>query len=124
VKTGSETVYDGKFSSWKLLRRNICHQAMFYPRSVFDRHQFSLSYPRLADWEFNLRCYADDKLRFEYIPVDIARYNDVTGVSATAKDQQFIRDQARIIRECLPLGCYAWYCAKQSAHKFNRLLFR
>lgn len=124
LKVGEGVTYDGKFGPWKLLRRNICQQAIFYPRHIFDTRQFNLAYPQLADWEFNLRCFADPALVFEYLPVTIARYNDVSGSSATLKDHGFARDQGRIIRECLPFWCYAWHCVKFPSRFYRSQLAR
>ena len=44
--------YDGRFNRYKLRRRNICHQAIFYQRSVFERLGFyNTKYRLLADWK-------------------------------------------------------------------------
>jgi len=109
-KTGKQQIYDGAFGAWKLSRRNICQQAIFYPRSLFEFHEFDLHYQLLADWELNLRCYSDPRFKFQFIPLTIANYNDTTGKSSVACiDPQFRRDHGRILRECLPAPCYLWY---------------
>jgi glycosyltransferase involved in cell wall biosynthesis len=95
--TGSRKKYDGPFGAWKLSR------------------QFSLRYPLLADWEFNLWCYSNPHFRFQYIPVTVANYNDIRGMSSVGVDGQFLIDQDDIIRECLPAACYAWYRVKKIA---------
>ncbi|MGA7315641.1 MAG: glycosyltransferase family 2 protein [Silvibacterium sp.] len=107
--TGSKRVYDGAFGPWKLSRRNICQQAIFYPRSLFEVRQFDLRYKLFADWEFNMRMYSDSRFRFQFIPVTIANYNDVSGKSSVGFDAQFWMDYGRILRECMPPACYAWY---------------
>ncbi len=54
-----QAVYDGKFTLHKLLRKNICHQAIFYPRSVIQTvGYFNTKYSTTADWDYNLRCFA------------------------------------------------------------------
>ena len=116
-RTGSETVYGGRFSALRLERRNICQQAMFYPRSALERYKFNLRYPLLADWELNLRCFADKNIRLKYVPVTVANYNDVTGKSSTASDLAFATDHTRIVRECLPMSCYAWHLTKRLLHR-------
>lgn len=115
-RKGTKKIYDGKFGPWKLLRRNICQQAIFYPRSVFEHHQFSLQYHLLADWEFNLRCYADPRYSFSYIPLTVADYDDISGASSIVRDERFAEDQAKIIRDCLPYPCYLWHLVKKTAH--------
>jgi glycosyltransferase involved in cell wall biosynthesis len=113
--TGSPKMYNGPFGPWKMSRRNICQQAIFYPRSLFESQRFSLKYPILADWEFNLRCYSNPTYRFKHIPVMVANFNNVGGVSSIRSDEQFKRDQSLIIRECLPTACYIWHQLKRVA---------
>jgi glycosyltransferase involved in cell wall biosynthesis len=119
---GRAIAYAGPFSRWTLLKRNICHQAILYPRSVFDRHQFKTEYAVLADWELNLRCFADSAFRFEYIPELIAEYNGTTGHSSRTKDPRFDRDHSAIISETLPRLVYYWHLAKAPARLFKRVL--
>lgn len=53
-----QEIYGGPFTLQRLLRRNICHQSIFYRRSFIQHYQlqFDLRYPVSADWEFNLQC--------------------------------------------------------------------
>jgi glycosyltransferase involved in cell wall biosynthesis len=84
--------YDGRFDCFKLLRRNICHQAIFYQRSVFERLGFyNTKYRLLADWEFNIRCFNDRGIRKRYIPLRIADYEG-GGKSITTPDLAFYAD--------------------------------
>jgi glycosyltransferase involved in cell wall biosynthesis len=84
--------YDGRFNRFKLFRRNICHQAIFYQRSVFERLGFyNTKYRSLADWEFNIRCFNDRGIRKRYIPLRIANYEGA-GQSITAPDLAFYAD--------------------------------
>jgi hypothetical protein len=84
--------YDGRFNRFKLLRRNICHQAIFYQRSVFERLGFyNTKYRSVADWEFNIRCFNDRGIRKRYIPLRIADYEG-GGTSATNIDLAFNAD--------------------------------
>lgn len=94
--------YAGPFDGRKLARTNICHQAIFYPRAVFERRAFDLRYPRLADWAFNMACWSDPALSFEYLPFEIAEYNDRGGMSARAMDWAFYDDYARLLRAHFP----------------------
>jgi hypothetical protein len=84
--------YDGRFDRFKLLRRNICHQAIFYQRSVFERLGFyNTKYRLLADWEFNIRCFNDRGIRKRYIPLRVADYEG-GGESITTSDLAFYAD--------------------------------
>jgi len=67
--------YDGVFTSEKLLSRNLSHQAAFYRNTVFRRlGDYNLRYKAYADWDFNLRCFADPALRIVYIHRIIGRF--------------------------------------------------
>jgi len=84
--------YDGRFDRFKLLRHNICHQAVVYQRSVFERLGFyNTKYRLLADWEFNIRCFNDRGIRKRYIPLRIAEYEG-GGESITTPDLAFYAD--------------------------------
>ncbi len=68
------SIYDGKFDLKKLLTRNICHQAIFYPKKIFDEFgRFNINYRITADWDFNLRCFA--KKEFVYSDIIISVFS-------------------------------------------------
>ena len=91
--------YDGRFNRFKLLRRNICHQAIFYQRSVFERLGFyNTKYRSLADWEFNIRCFNDQDVHKRYIPLRIADYEG-GGKSNTTPDLAFYAELPRLTRQ-------------------------
>ena len=67
--------YDGDFSFKKLLKRNICQQAIFYKRHLFESvGKFNLRFRSHADWEFNIRCFLDDGVRRKYVSIIIANF--------------------------------------------------
>ena len=78
-------LYRGKFSKWLLACENICHQAIFYPRSVFSSIQYDLGFPVFADYVYNLRLW--NKVDFKYIPVCVSYYN-CTGMSGGGSDSE------------------------------------
>lgn len=66
-----------------LFERNICHQAIFYRRSLLERMGgYSLRYPVWADWDLNLRCFKTPGVGVEWIDQVIAIYNDTGGLSS------------------------------------------
>ena len=98
VRKRNNTIYDGKFNLYKIFKRNICQQALFYPRNVLIfKGNFNVRYDTAADYELNLRCWADKKIVFEYWPLLIADYGD-GGVSSQIKDKKFEKDKAMIIK--------------------------
>lgn len=64
-------IYDGPFNLEKLFRWNICHQCIFYPRSVIKKvGYYETKYKVTSDWDYNVRCWANYK--FTYVDKIIA----------------------------------------------------
>jgi glycosyltransferase involved in cell wall biosynthesis len=99
--------YDGRFSTFRLARKNLCQQAVLYPRKVFEFHQFSLHYPIQADWVFNMHCWKDKRFRFEYVPEIITDYNDFEGISSRCRDLSIEQGYVQLLRENFPFSI-AW----------------
>ncbi|MDQ6608516.1 MAG: glycosyltransferase [Bacteroidota bacterium] len=67
-------LYGAKYTGEKLLRRNICHQCIFYQRKLFKRFGlYKTNYVIFGDWDFNLRIF--NKIKSLYIDKVIAFYN-------------------------------------------------
>jgi len=69
-----KSVYDGVFNLTKLLDKNICHQAIFYPKHIVSEiGYFNTKYEVTADYDYNLRCFA--KQDFLYVDRIIANFS-------------------------------------------------
>jgi glycosyltransferase involved in cell wall biosynthesis len=88
--------HEGRWSRLYLQFRNICHQAIFYPKCVYKSELYTIKYKILADYEYNIRVF--NKNKFKYINEIVSVYN-TTGLSARIADVDFIRDKERIIQE-------------------------
>ncbi len=91
-------VYDGEFKWYKLIEKNVCQQAVFYPKSVFDDLRFNLSYPVLADWDLNLRLWADPRFKKRYVNELIAIYAG-GGLSQQRIDDAFLSRRGQVIKD-------------------------
>jgi len=102
--------YGGNFTPWKLVVKNICHQSIFYPASVFKKYNYSLQYPLLADYYLNLQLMADKGFKFEYLKELICEYNE-QGSSGKQLDTQFISDKLQLIQSnySCSIFVYAWF---------------
>lgn len=88
--------YAGPMPLHRLLRGNICQQAIFYRRSLFGRlGPFDLAYPVMADWDFNLRAAFAGTL--QWIDLVVADYAG-TGLSARRRDHAAMRGIPEMIR--------------------------
>lgn len=88
AKDGS--FYDGVFSLRKILQKNICHQSMFFKKSIFhDYGYFNTSYKIESDWDYNLKLYSKES--FFYIPETISVFN-TGGLSSGKRDAIFQKE--------------------------------
>ncbi|HEX7845288.1 MAG TPA: glycosyltransferase family 2 protein [Chitinophagaceae bacterium] len=86
-----ERLYDGMFTTSRLLTRNICHQAIFYNSNVFSQlGYYDLAYKQEADYDFNLRCWLNG-IKTIFTPVTIAFYA-AGGLSGKGRDVAFVND--------------------------------
>jgi glycosyltransferase involved in cell wall biosynthesis len=85
-------IYNGKYSMQRLLRGNICHQAIFYRRSfLIDNNLiYNLNYPILADWDFNIQCRL--KTSFTYLNVIVAVFNAGGISTGTTNSDPFLNE--------------------------------
>ena len=88
----SGELYKGDRGILGLLRKNICHQGIFFRKDIFrDLGKYDTRYQYLADWVFNLKWFFHKNIVKRYIPYVIARYNE-TGSSAVHMDSEFSTD--------------------------------
>jgi len=115
-------LYDGAFNSFKLVTRNICQQAIFYPRFVFDRYRFDTRFETLADYHLNIRCYADPDLSLTYVPELVAIYDDKSGASSTRVDDVLVKERDRLTRQYFPAGIYLYFRVHEALRHLLGLL--
>lgn len=95
-------LYDKKFNWYKLLQKNICHQAIFYKSIIFKQlGDYNLRYKMLADWEFNLRWFNNPSIKREYTDQIVAVYNE-DGACFNNEDLAFNEDFNQLIKTHLP----------------------
>lgn len=71
---------------------NRCHQAIFYKRIVFDIvGLYNLKYRLLADFDCNLKCFFDKRIKMSYRKRIVSFYSD-GGASSISTDELFERD--------------------------------
>jgi glycosyltransferase involved in cell wall biosynthesis len=85
----TNAIYDGKFNIIKLMTKNICHQSIFYHKSVYEKlGKYDTKYKALADVLFNIRCFESGDITIRYIDEIISIYND-KGYSSTHSDTAY-----------------------------------
>ncbi|HVJ09364.1 MAG TPA: glycosyltransferase family 2 protein [Acidisarcina sp.] len=111
LPSGEIPSWNGPYDVWRLAKGTMCQQAIFYPICAFQNASFCTDYKITADYAFNLCCFGDKRLHFQYIPYVIAIYSD-KGISSRANDPVFWRDWFRLIRRHLPAHVYVIHRSK------------
>ncbi|WP_276132857.1 glycosyltransferase family 2 protein [Polluticoccus soli] len=90
-------IYGGAFNKWRILSKNISHQAIFYNRALFDKNgHYDLKYSILADYVFNLKLFADKSFRAQHISKIVTVFAE-EGLSSTKRDMAFKKDRNSLI---------------------------
>ena len=84
-----------KWSDWDWVRGNICHQCIFYPKSVYTKYVYDMKYKIGADYAYNLNLW--DKVDFYHIDVIVSYFS--FGVSGANLDIPFEKELPNLIKE-------------------------
>ncbi len=100
-------IYDGRFSRKKLMKHNICHQSLFYPRTLLIKHGlFDTRYRINADWDMNWKLRRAG--RFRYVDRIISIFHS-GGCSTNGTDEAFKKDYLKKLHEYFRLSPGALY---------------
>ena len=100
--------YDGPVDAYKLVRSNICHQALLYPSIVFETNQYDLNYRIAADNVLLLRLWKEQIIKFEYHEIVISIFNH-TGISGTDWDRLFFKTRGQLIYKNLGMSPFLYH---------------
>lgn len=110
--------YDGRFTRRKMLTKNICHQAIFYERSIFSLlGKYETKYRYWSDWAFNMKCMGNRSIRKQYIDLTIAEYEG-DGCSNEETDHAFRRDYECLVKERLGLPYFLQIRAERAGRSW------
>ena len=99
----------GTFGKKDFITRNLCQQAIFYERRIFELlGGFDLRYKVYADWAFNMKCFADPRVRKLYLGLLVADFEG-WGMSELQEDLAFQGDLPRLIRKYVGVDEYLRY---------------
>lgn len=102
--------YGGEYCPSRLKEQNICHQAAFYHRDIFELlGKYDLRYSIFSDWALNLKCFGDRRIKKRYLEYVIVDFEG-GGLSSTGDgDVNFKKDFPRLIRRSLGIKAYLAY---------------
>lgn len=113
-------IYSGRFSKLKLTYRNICHQAIFYPKSCFNK-KYDIQYKLLADYNHNIELWGSGVI-FNYLDYVVADYNNC-GL-ASAGDKKFSSCKVQILRTNLGfVFAILWYLREVTASIYRKIKY-
>jgi glycosyltransferase involved in cell wall biosynthesis len=107
--TNNSLVYDGEFNLKKILIKNICHQAIFYSKSIFKDEFYNLKYNVCADYDLNLKLFK--KYKFKYMAITTATFTG-GGTSTINSDLNF--NKANVV-----VQIYFWQLYKTEFKDYN-----
>lgn len=109
----SKKVYDGKFYKLKMHFKNLCQQSIFYRSYLFEKFgYFDIKYKLWSDYDFNMKCFGDCKVRKKYINRVVAVYND-EGSSSKKEDEIFKQDRKILIKRHFGYSHYLIYVLRR-----------
>lgn len=88
--------HSGRVSDYYMAKGGIYHQAIIYPKSVFDNYSYNVSYKIVADNVLNMQLYRDKRYHFVYLDFVICNYNP-DGISGRETDTRFEKDKTRLV---------------------------
>jgi glycosyltransferase involved in cell wall biosynthesis len=95
----SKKFHGGKFSKFRIINENICHQAIFTKKNIFNvLGKFETKYKTYADWVFNIQLFGNNKFKLKYINKTIAVFNE-NGFSSNRNDNEFQKDKFEIYKK-------------------------
>ena len=96
------------YSAYQLTKENVCHQAIIYPKSVFDKYEYDTKYKVFADFHLNLRCWTDPTFKTRFLNHIVAEFTS-GGFSDFGLDLHYKRDKEAWFRTLLSPKDYFRY---------------
>lgn len=104
----------GELSRYQFAKFGPYHQAMMFPKSVFDKYTYNTRYKISADFALTLTLCGDAEYHFIYKDFVIAKFNH-TGLSGVTIDKPFQQGKAGLILKNFGLVT----CARYILHRYK-----
>jgi hypothetical protein len=92
-------VYDGEFNDEKICREGICHQSIFYKKSVLEAHGgYREDMKAYAHIYLDKILFTDKSLRWKFVDTIIANY-DGGGFSSTYFDKVYWNEAEKLLND-------------------------
>ena len=117
-------IFGGEYTRRRMTYHNICHQAIFYPKSVFKKYRYDLKYRVWADYYLNICCNHDNDFKFKYVKKLISCYNDAGGLSGDSQDILFLKNQVAINYKFFPIHDFIFFLTRRFAVRTFQILLQ
>jgi glycosyltransferase involved in cell wall biosynthesis len=108
----------GYLNRYRFAKFGPYHQAMIYPKSVFDKYTFNTRYKVSADFALTLTLSGDKDFHFIYKDYTIANFNH-TGLSGTQVDVPFQKAKGSMVYKNFGLMIWLRYRFYKFKHRKN-----
>lgn len=102
----SKRVYDGAFSTEKLYLRNICQQAIIYPKNVISQIDSFTESPLFADYLLAISFWINPDFKWIFVNKTIVEFNEF-GLSGKKKDEFFYKNHEKLKADLLAFGNFS-----------------
>jgi len=93
-------LHEEKYSKWRLIHKNMCHQTMFYRRELFTKlGLYETKYWVYADWIFNFKCWGNRQIKKKYIDEFVAFYEAHGNSHIYHAKDPFLKDKAMLLMQ-------------------------
>lgn len=116
--------FGGRFGQWSFTKNSVCHQAMVFEASLFERlGLYDVRYRNSADYAWNIRAWGDAGVRKIYLPLLIARYEG-GGQSETSQDEVFNAEVLGLVQQNFSWPVAALYTLRRRAPRGIKQVLR
>ncbi len=96
------------FIGYRLLFRNIPHQAILLKRDYILNNPYSLKYPILSDYAWSIAKFWSKNTKFSYVNKIFCEWSP-GGVSYVSRDYEFEADKFNLIKKHAPKSLFLFY---------------
>jgi glycosyltransferase involved in cell wall biosynthesis len=111
-------------SNYMLTKTNICHQTIFYHRTVFEKYNYQTEFIKCADYVLNLKLWDDPDFKFIFCDYLISNFPE-GGFSTYTRDVLFEKKCDQLFKQYLKPASYYRYLNRTvgAYNMFKRMLF-
>ena len=107
------SIWNKNHSLWDWTRGTICHQALFYPKSIYKKYQYDTKYRINADYDYNLRIYKD--VHYRHVNVLISYFSSAGLSGNNHVDVEWQKDWPKKIKTNLGFMPYIYRIIRRTA---------